>query len=325
MNKVTIVAALGAALMLGWAAGAPGQAPALPRAVTLVVPDAAGSAADIVARTLAPALGNALGTLVAVSDRPGGNEAAGAEVVAKAAPDGATLLLASGTFAAGAGLQAALAYDPVKSFAPVGLVAATPYVLVAATTLPLDTVQDVIAIAKANPGRLHYAATGRGTPSHLAGEMLKSLATVQLTQAPYKDAAAALSDVAAGKVQLYFAPFPEVQPLVKAGKIRALAVTGPRRLAQAPDVPTMLESGVVGFDVVQWFGVLAPAATPKATVERLNAALRRALQVPEVRERLAAQLAAETSAGTPDALDALLRREIATWAKLAREMNLKPE
>ncbi len=316
--------ALAAALCLANVAAQP-AAMYPSRGVRLVVPDAQGSVTDSVARALAPKLGSALGQAVSVEDRPGGNEVAGTDAVAKAPPDGYTLLLASGAFTVNAALQAALPFDGAKAFTPVALVASTPYVLVAATTMPLDTVQDVIAIAKANPGRLRYASAGSGSASHLAGEMLKSLATVQLAQAPYKDSAAALADLAVGKVQLYFGRFDEVRPLVKSGKARALAVTGPRRLAAAPDVPTMQESGVVGFDLVQWFGVLAPAGTTKAIVDRLNADLRKSMQAPDVRDRLAAQFAADATVSSPEAFDALLRGEIAMWRKLAREMNLKVE
>lgn len=314
-----------AAAVLAAGGGAAGQGVPAAGALSLVVPDAAGSAADAVARVLAPALSNAAGRPVTVSDRPGGHEVTGTASVARAGPDGAIALLATGALAMNAALQPALPYDTRNALLPVALVATAPYVLAAATTLPLDSVQDVIAIAKANPGRLRYAATGRGNAGHLVAEMLKSLATVQLTPALYADNAAALADLAAGKVQLWFGRFDDVQPLVKSGKARVIAVTGPRRLARLPDVPTMTEAGVPGFDVVQWFGLFVPATTPKASVERLQADVRRALQVPEVREKLAAQAGVEVAAGTGDALDALVARDIATWTKLARDMNLKVE
>lgn len=315
--------------MLAWAAaaGAAGQGapapPALP--LQLVVPDATGSATDAVARVLAPALGVAAGRLVAVVNRPGGHEVVGTEVVAKSGPEGTTALLASGALAMNAAVRPALPFDATKSLTPVALVATAPYVLAAATTLPLDSVQDVIAIAKANPGRLRYAATVRGGASHLAAEMLKSLATVQLTTATYPDTTAALADLATGKVQLYLGRYEDVQALVKSGKARVIAVSGPRRLARLPEVPTMTEAGVPGFDVVQWFGLFVPVTTSKAMVERLQADVRRALQSPDVRDKLAAQLAVDMAAGSNEALDAIVRRDVAAWTKLARDMNLKVE
>lgn len=310
------------ALLLALAAGVRGQgAPVVPPgSLKIVVPDARGSATDAIGRAFAPALAAIQNRPVALVNRPGGIES-----VAKAPPDGSTALLATGTLAMNAALQPAFASDVVRLLSPVALVATAPYVLAAATTLPLDSVQDVIAIAKANPGRLRYAATARGGPGHLAAEMLKSLATVQLTQALYPDTAAALADLAAGKAQLWFGRYDEVQALAKSGKVRVIAVSGPRRPAHLPDVPTMAEAGVPGFDVVQWFGLFVPATTPKATVERLQADVRRALQAPEVRDRLSAQLAVDVVAGSSDALDALLKRDIAAWTKLARDMNLKVE
>jgi len=314
-------------LLVALAAGARAQgAPAMPSgALTILVPDARGSATDAIGRAFAPALAAIQNRPVVLVNRPGGNEVAGIESVAKASPDGSSALLATGTLAINAALQPAFAGDVVRLLSPVALVATAPFVLAAATTLPLDSVQDVIAIAKANPGRLRYAATGRGTPGHLAAEMLKSLATVQLTQALYPDTAAALADLATGKVQLWLGRYDEVQALAKSGKVRVIAVTGPRRLAYLPDVPTMAEAGVPGFDVVQWFGLFVPATTPKAIVDRLQADVRRALQAPEVRDKLAAQLAVDVVTGSSDALDALVKRDIAVWSKLARDMSLKVE
>ena len=200
-----------------------------------------------------------------------------------------------------------------------------PYVLVASAGLPASSVQEVIALAKANPGRIKYASGGSGGGNHLAAEMFKSLTSVQLTHAPYKGNAAALADLLADRVQLLFTDMAPVAAQVRAGKLKALAVTGPKRLASAPDVPTMLEAGVPDFDLVSWYGVLVPWGTPKSVIERLNADLRKTMQNPEVRDRMIASLGADTTVSSPEAFGAMLRKEFVTWGKLVREMNIQIE
>jgi len=314
-------------MLLAAAAVARGQgAPVVPRgSLEIVAADGRGSALDAVARAFTASLAVVAGRPVALVNRPGNNELAAAAAVAKAPPDGGTALFASSTLAMSAALQPEPAGDVVKALRPVLLVATAPYVLAAATTLPLDSVQDVIAIAKANPGRLSYATTGRGTAGHLGAEMVKSLATVQLTQALYPDTKSALADLGAGKVQLWFGRYEDVEPLVIGGKARVLAVTGPRRLARLPQVPTMTESGVPGFDVVQWYGLFVPATTATAAVERLQADGRRALETPAVREKIAAQSAVDMALAPTESLGDVLQRDIAAWRKLARDMSLKLE
>lgn len=306
-------------------AGAQATATYPSRPVKLVVPYAPGGTSDFVGRTIAAKLGEVLGQPVVVENRPGGNEIIGTEAVAKAAPDGYTLLLVTPSFTSNPALQASLPYDSATAFAPVALVASYPHVLVVttATSLPIGTVQDLIAIAKANPGSINYASGGSGGSNHLAAEMFRSLTTVQMTHIPYKGNGPAIADLVAGRVHILFTGMAPVEPMIRAGKLKALAVTGPKRLASAPDVPTMLEAGVPGYDLVSWYGVLAPAGTPKAIVDRLNADLRKTMQSPEVHAKFVAQLGADTTVGTPDEFGAMLRREFAAWGRLVREMNIK--
>lgn len=319
------------AFVAGMAAGAAAlaQAPANlaaatpwpARPVTLVVSDSAGSAADAVARVLAPRLATALAQPVSVDSRAG--EAA--QAVARAAPDGYTLLLAGPTVAIDAAVRPPPQPDPQKDLAAVSLVATFPYVLIATTTVALDSVQDIVAIAKASPGRLSYASPGAGSGAHLAGELFKSATSVHLRHAPLKTQTAALAEVAAGRAQLAFVPLAAAEPLLKARTARAVAVTGPARIAMLPDVPTMREAGVPGFDLVGWLGVLAPAGTAKSIVDRLNAEVRKAVQVPEVRERIAALVSGDATGSSQDAFRDLLKREVSGWSRLAREMSIRVE
>ena len=276
-------------------------------------------------RTIAAKLGDYLGQPIVIDNRPGGFESIGAEAVAKAPPDGYTLLLATSAFTTIPALQPKLGYDAIKDLAPVALVASYPQVLVATAGLPMTSVQDVLALARANPGRLRYASAGAGSSSHLAAELFKSLTTVQLKHVPYKGSGPAIADLLGDRVQLMFTDMAPVEAHVKGGKLKALAVTGPRRLPSALNVPTMLEAGVPDFDFVSWFGVMVPAGTPRVVVERLNADLRKTMANPEVRDKLVATLGADTAVSTPEAFSALLRREIVTWMKVVKEMNIKVE
>ena len=213
----------------------------------------------------------------------------------------------------------------MKAFAPVGRIATEPMLLVATSTMPTSSLQELFALARANPGRINYTSTGGGSTSHLAGELLKSVATVQLAHAPAKTVEAGLAEVIAGRVKLMFIGIAPAEAAVRSGKVKALAVTGPARLARFPDVPTMREVGVPDYEFNGWFGVLAPAGTPKAMVDRINADLRKAVQAPDVRDKLAALLGAEPRVSTPEEFAAQLAREVVVFDKLAREMNLKVE
>ncbi|MCC6197169.1 MAG: tripartite tricarboxylate transporter substrate binding protein [Burkholderiales bacterium] len=307
--------------LCGLFALAAASAPAQPTGpIKLVVPAPAGSSADLVARALARNLSEVTGQPVSVDNR--GETAA--EVVAKAAPDGATLLFATPALPALIALRESPAFEGgLTAFAPIGRIANEPLVLVATSTLSVSSVFDLIAIAKASSGRINYASGGAGSLSHLAGELFKSLGTVQLAHTPAKSGEAALADVVSGRAKLMFGPFALVEPALRAGKVKALAVTGPARLGALPDVPTMREEGVLGFDFTGWFGVAGPAATPKATAQRLNADLRRAVQRADARDKLRALLGTDPTVGSPEELAALMSRDLATFAKLAKEMNLK--
>ncbi len=286
----------------------------------LVVSDVAGSPAESVARTLVPRLAASLGQPVAIELRSDA-----AQAVAHAAPDGYTLLLAGPTLAIDSAVRVPPPADAQKDFAAVSLVAIFPYVMIATAKMNLDSVQDVVAIAKASPGRIAYASPGPGSGGHLAGELFKSSTSVHLRHAPLKGPAEVLAELAAGRAQVAFVPIAAAQPLLKARTAKALAVTGRSRVPALPDVPTMTEAGVPGFDLTGWLGVLAPAGTGKSIVERLNADVRKALLVPDARERIAAAVSGEAVSSSPEAFRDLVRRDVTGWSRLAREMNIRLE
>src|SRR5438034_5972010 len=255
--------ALAAALLVVAAPVALGQVAYPTKPVRLVVPFPAGGTTDLLARAAAQKLSEAWGQQVIVDNRPGAAGNIGAELVAKAAPDGYTLLMGTvGTHAINASLYAKMPYDHVKDFAPVILVAGVPNVLVVNPSLPVHSVQELIAYAKANPGKLNFASSGSGTSIHLSGELFKVMTGVQMTHVPYKGSAPALQDLLGGQVQLMFDNLPPSLPQIKAGRLRALAVTSATRAPALPDVPTVAEAGLPGFEASSWFGVLAPAGTP---------------------------------------------------------------
>jgi tripartite-type tricarboxylate transporter receptor subunit TctC len=291
------------------------------RPVRLVVGAPAGSSADLAARALARNWSDVAGQPVSVDNRSEG----AAEAVARAAPDGGTFLFATPALPARIALEKGLAFDGLKAFAPVGRIANEPLVLVVTSTLSVSSLFDLIAIAKASAGRLNYASGGTGSISHLAGELLKSLGSVQLAHSPAKNGEAALAEVVAGRTKVMFAPLALVEPALRSGKVKPLAVTGPARLAALPDVPTMREEGVLGFDFTGWFGVVGPATTGKATVDRVNGELRKAAASADARDRLRALLGTDPVVGSPEDLGTLMSRDLATFTKLAREMNLKTE
>ncbi len=267
------------------------QAPAYPtKPIRLVVPFPPGGATDILAREVAKHLTEAWGQSVVVDNRPGAGGNIGSELVAKAAPDGYTLEMGTvGTHAINASLYSKMPYDHVKDFVPVILVAGVPNVLEVNPSVPVNSVQELIAYAKANPGKLNFASSGAGTSIHLSGELFKVMAGVQMTHVPYKGSAPALQDLLGGQVQLMFDNLPPSLPQIKAGKLRALAVTSTTRAPALPDVPTVAEAGLPGFEASSWFGVLAPAGTPPAIVAKLNAEIAKWLTSPEAKEKLAAR------------------------------------
>ena len=317
--------AVGALLAFSALAAAPmAGAQAYPaKPIRIVVPFPPGGATDILARAVAQKLTDAWGQAVVVDNRPGAGGNIGSEIVAKAAPDGYTLEMGTvGTHAINASLYAKMPYDHVKDFAPVILVAGVPNVLVVNPTLPVNSVQELIAYAKANPGKLNFASSGNGTSIHLAGELFKVMAGVQMTHIPYKGSAPALQDLIGGQVQLMFDNLPPSLPHIKAGKLRALAVTSATRSSALPDTPTIAESGLPGFEASSWFGVLAPAGTPPAIIARLNAEIGAWLASAEAKEKMLA-LGANIGGGSPEDFARHIAAETAKWQKVVKASGAK--
>ena len=324
MSRNWLQSLLGASL-LALAAFAFAQAPvAYPtKPIRLVVPFPAGGATDILAREVAKHLTEAWGQSVVVDNRPGAAGNIGSELVAKSAPDGYTLEMGTvGTHAINASLYSKMPYDHVKDFVPVILVAGVPNVLVVNPSVPVNSVQELIAYGKANPGKLNFASSGAGTSIHLSGELFKVMTGVQMTHVPYKGSAPALQDLIGGQVQLMFDNLPPSLPQIKAGKLRALAVTSATRAPALPDVPTVAETGLPGFEASSWFGVLAPAGTPPAIVTKLNAEIAKWLTSAEAKEKLAT-VGANIAAGTPDDFARHIQAETAKWAKVVKESGAK--
>jgi len=284
-----------------------------------------GGPSDIIARALGQKLSELWAQQVVIENRPGAGGNVAAELAARSAPDGYTWLLGNNSIlATNQSLYPKLAYDPVKDFAPVALVAIQPNILVVNPAVPVSSVKELIALAKAKPGELNYASSGSGAAAHLAAELFKTMAGVEMVHVPYKGAQPALTDVIAGRAQLMFATSASVIPYVKAGRLRALAVTTSRRSASVPELPTLSEAGVAGFEAITWHGVVVPRATPATLVERLNGDMIRSLDAPDLRERLES-LGAELATGTPQDFANYIAREIPKWAKVVRESGARAE
>jgi tripartite-type tricarboxylate transporter receptor subunit TctC len=293
--------------------------------VRFVVGFTPGGPSDILARALAAKLSEARGQPVVVENRPGAGGNLAAEVVAKSAADGNTWLLGNNSIlATNAALYSRLPFDPVKDFAPVALVAIQPNILVVHPSLAAASVAELIAYAKAHPGELNYASSGAGAAAHLSGELFKSMTGVQMVHVPYKGAQPALTDVIAGQCQLMFATSASVLPYVRAGRLRALAVTTAKRSSSVPELPTVAEAGVPGFESITWHGVVVPGATPTPLIERLNGEINAALRDRELRTRLEG-LGAEIAGGTPGDFAAYIAREIPKWTKVVRDSGAKAE
>jgi tripartite-type tricarboxylate transporter receptor subunit TctC len=292
--------------------------------VRFVVGFPPGGAVDIVARVIGKKLGERMNVPFVVDNRAGAGSAIGAEVTAKAPPDGYTLFLTAGSIAINAGLQKHLPYDAVKDFSAVSLVASTPNVLVVQLSLPVKTVADLIKLARAKPGELNFGSGGSGTMTHLSGELLKVMTGIQMTHVAYKGAPLAVLDVMAGQIQMAIGALPGALPQIRAGQVRAIAVTTTKRSPSAPDIPTVAESGVPGYEASNWYGVLAPAATPAAVVTRLNSEIAHALNDAEVADSLRRQ-GLEPLPSTPDEFARYLKSEIAKWTKVIRAAGLQPE
>jgi tripartite-type tricarboxylate transporter receptor subunit TctC len=293
------------------------------RPVRVIVPFPPAGAVDILARVIAQKLDEKWKTGVVVENRPGAGTVIGTDVVAKAAPDGHTIVLAVTAHAVNATLMSKLPFDPVKDFAPIVLAATAQNILVSHPGLPVSSVRELIAYAKANPGKLNAGSPGQGTTMHLAAEMLKSAAGLQFTVVHYKGTQPSLNALLAGEVGFLFDAGVAV-PHIQAGKLKALAVTSPRRAAILPEVPTMIEAGVPDFVALSWYGFLAPAQTPAAIVETLNREVNAALKDPQVRERIV-KIGLEPAGGSADEFGRHLRAEVAKWGKVVREAGVKAE
>jgi tripartite-type tricarboxylate transporter receptor subunit TctC len=290
--------------------------------VRLIVGLAPGGATDIMARTLAPGLGEELGQPVVVDNRPGAAGSIGAGIVAKAPPDGYTLFLASSSFTSNVVLDKNGPYDPLRDFAPITNIASAPFLLVVRSSLPVNSVKELIAYAKANPGKLNYASSGIGSTAHLTGELLKRAAGIEMTHIVYRGAGPALADVLGGQVDMMFASMVSSLHHAKSGKLKALAVTSARRSSVVPEYPTVAEAGVPGFEMTGYFGLLAPAQTPAAIVNTLHDAVQRAIKRPDFVERVAAD-GAEPDGCTPAQLQALLEHDMKKLAELMQGVNVE--
>jgi tripartite-type tricarboxylate transporter receptor subunit TctC len=288
------------------------------RPVKLIVPFPAGGGADNLARMIMPRVSHVLGVPVVIENRPGAGGNVGAEIVARAAPDGYTLLYGTnGTHAINETLYGNLRFDPVADFAPVSRMTLIGAMLIVNPEVPATTVSELVRYARAHPGKLNFGSAGNGTTSHLAGELFKTMAGIDIVHVPYRGGAAAATDLMAGQVQMMIDVMPNAIPLAKGGRVRGLAVSTARRFPGAPDLPTIAESGVPGFDVSAWDGIFAPAGTPPAIVDKLNAAIRQALDEADLREMLIAHGAIAVP-GSPEDLARHVVAEKAKWAKIIR-------
>ena len=283
-----------------------------------------GPGPDVLARIVGQKLTDAWGQQVLVDQRPGAGGIIAADSVAKSPADGYTLLLSTGTYTTLPSLYAKVPYDFVRDLAPVTLLAQLPFLLVAHPSVPAKNVQELVQLARARPGQLNYASSGNGTTAHLAGEMLKSMAKINIVHVPYKGTVPGVIDLVAGQVHIMFAIIQSSLPHAQAGKLRALAVSGSKRSSSAPAVPTISESGVPGYEFISWNGVHVPAATPKAVSGKLDSELLGIITLPDVKERMLA-LGMDVAGGTPEEFGALVKSDIAKWAKVIRDAGIKAE
>jgi tripartite-type tricarboxylate transporter receptor subunit TctC len=311
-------------LLAAAAAAAPAAEWAPKRPVRMIVPFPPGGAVDSVARIVALALPERLGQQVVVDNRAGANAIIGSEIVARSVPDGQTLLIVPNAHAITPTVTRKLPYDTLKDFAPIGLVGNGAYVLVVGPSLPAKSVSDFVALAKAKPGQLNYAFTGHGNATHLAGELFKVLAGIDMVAVNYKGGGPAITDVIGGHVTAFFAGVSSSTPHIKAGKLRALGVTTTRRSAALPDLPTIAEAGIAGYEVDGWYGILGPAATPPAIIARFNRELGQVLATNETKERLLA-VGIEAAASTPTEFRERIERDMKRWAEVVKRAKIPVE
>ena len=292
------------------------------RPVRMIVPYAAGGGADIVGRAIAQKLSGFWSQQVVIDNRPGAGGNIGTELAARAPSDGYTLLLVGPNHTVNASLYAKLSFDPVKDFAPVSLVTSAPYLLLANPGTAVTSVRELIAFAKAKPGKVFYGSAGNGTAGHLGMELIKTMAGIDMTHVPYKGSPPMITDLIAGQVSIAFDNVLSSTPHVKAGRLRAVAVSTLKRSSVMPDVPAVAESGLPGFEVAVWQGILAPATTPKPTVDALFAAIAKVLERPDMQERMAAQ-GADIIASTPQQFASYIKSDLAKWAKVVKDSGAR--
>ncbi len=294
------------------------------KAIRVIVPQSAGGSTDLAARVVTQRLSDALGQPIVVDNRPGAGSLNGTDTVAKAQPDGYTLLAVAASFSINPSLHAKLPFDPVRDFLPITRFASLPHILVVHPTLPVKSVKELIALAKAKPGELNYASSGVATSTHLAGELFKSLTHIDMVQVPFKGGAPGMVGLLSGQVQLYFATISTALPHVKSGKVRALAVTSAKRSVAAPEFPTIAEAGVPGYEHASWVGLLAPAKTPAPVISRLNSESVRIVNQPDVKT-LFLRDGLETVGDTPQEFATVIRNEVAKWKKVVKAAGITPQ
>ncbi|HMH19204.1 MAG TPA: tripartite tricarboxylate transporter substrate binding protein [Burkholderiales bacterium] len=320
-----MIRTLAAITAFAWAGGAFAQGSYPTRPVTMVVGFAPGGGGDITGRTLARKFGDYLGQNVVVENRAGAGGNIAAASVAKASPDGYTLFLGNvGALTVAPHLVARLPYDPMRDFAPISLGVVFANVLVVHPSVPAKTLAEYVSLSNTTPGGMPYGTSGVGSAGHLSGELFKLVAKVNLTHVPYKGGGPAMSDLLGGQVPSLFASAPTAVPQVKSGKIRALATTGPKRSASFPDVPTIAESGYPGYEATNWYGLVAPAKTPRDIIERVNREFVKTLNAPDIREQLLSH-GEEPTPTTPEEFGRFMQRELATWGKVVKEAGIQAE
>jgi len=311
----TAVGAQGAAFAQSW--------PSKP--MRIVIAQAPGSATDVISRVVANPLAESLGQPLVIDARPGAGGALGTEVAARSAPDGYTLFMANNsTHGSNPAVYAKLPYDPVKDFAPISFVASVPYVMVVDPKLPVKTVQEFIALAKSQPGKMNYASAGNGSTHHFCGELFKSMTGIDIQHIPYKGSGPGIAGLLGGEVSMMFSNVADIGSQIRAGKVKPLAVTATRRASLLPDVPTMAEAGLPDFVITSWFGLLVPAGTPAPVVARLNAETVKVLGRADVKSTLAAQ-GLDVAPGSPEQFAAHIKSEIARFGKIAKAAGIKAE
>lgn len=314
---------LGLALALLFSHGASAQEQK-GKIITIIVPFTPGSGPDAAARTIIDTLSEELNQTVIVENRVGASGNIGTASVARAAPDGSTLLLTANTIVLNPSLFKNVEYDPIKSFSPISLIAKGHMALAVSANVPANTLNELTKLVKSSPGKINYASPGKGTPHHLAMELLQISTDTKMTHVPYSGLAKAVTDLTGGHVDAMFVGLHTIAPLARASKVKIIGISSMQRASSSPDVPTMVEQGLPGFEVETWFGLLAPAGTPKETIERINSALNKALQRPAVIKSFEAQ-GLEILGGGPDKLEQLLKSDQAKWAKVIKDAGLSAE